>query len=436
MNVIGGINVKINQKQQLIKLARGGDYPTRLRWVAAQPIVFYDVSDQRAWLVDGASALLHLVRVSLHLDETDRRSSYEWVFAKLKEIGSNSAESSATLETLKDWDNLDLPIYVKNVSSRSGRRVREYATFGDRVNQILHWLEVLVDREIHLTSGGGIRIAQTLDRRKAISGFDTHDILRTLGPFGSRVKRFDSGADAIELVSSMGALTIFGSGFGNLIRPDQQNQTCTAWKAIPIGKEFLAVSVSTMRMIYEERLRKLYPTLTAGQMTDKLSWISSCHPFKRCGCLETGPTNTKEHINPVQHIVPSKPGRRPAGWSSVDVHSLEETGAVIFALQRRKIRANHAANPGMMLQATNSSTSQLSASSTSATPSATTSTTTSANTNPTNTTTTTSVTNTIDNVPSTTSSSGNPSPNAASGGVRRRSTIQKMKDKWGALRKQ
>lgn len=40
-------------------------------WVRVQPIVFYDVTDGRAWLTNGASALLHLTRVSLYLDEND-----------------------------------------------------------------------------------------------------------------------------------------------------------------------------------------------------------------------------------------------------------------------------------------------------------------------------------------------------------------------------
>ncbi|KAH6871197.1 hypothetical protein B0T10DRAFT_500728 [Thelonectria olida] len=71
--------MSINKKEPPFWLQQENDYPSLLKWVAMQPIVFYDVADGRAWLVDGASALLYLVRISLYLDENDPESTYEWV---------------------------------------------------------------------------------------------------------------------------------------------------------------------------------------------------------------------------------------------------------------------------------------------------------------------------------------------------------------------
>ncbi|KAF4980050.1 hypothetical protein FZEAL_3912 [Fusarium zealandicum] len=79
-DIVGGFNINVNVKEQPFWLQRGKDYPSLLKWVGAQPIVFCDAGDRRAWLVDGASALLHLVRISLYMDENDPESTYDWVF--------------------------------------------------------------------------------------------------------------------------------------------------------------------------------------------------------------------------------------------------------------------------------------------------------------------------------------------------------------------
>ena len=62
-SVVAGLNMCLNKKQQPIRLTRARDYPSLLNWVKNKTINFYDVSCRRAWLVDGASALLHLVRI-------------------------------------------------------------------------------------------------------------------------------------------------------------------------------------------------------------------------------------------------------------------------------------------------------------------------------------------------------------------------------------
>jgi len=77
MYVIGGVNFRPNHKEQPVKLHRERDYPELLQMVSAHPIAFYDVADRRAWLIDGASALLYLVRISLYLDATDPESTYD-----------------------------------------------------------------------------------------------------------------------------------------------------------------------------------------------------------------------------------------------------------------------------------------------------------------------------------------------------------------------
>jgi len=59
--LLGGISMAVNQKEKPVWPSKHRDYPKLLQWVSIEPIIFYDVTAQRAWLVDGASALLQLV---------------------------------------------------------------------------------------------------------------------------------------------------------------------------------------------------------------------------------------------------------------------------------------------------------------------------------------------------------------------------------------
>ncbi|KAK0766456.1 hypothetical protein N5P37_000180 [Trichoderma harzianum] len=118
--VRAGVRMGINQQPKPSYLNREKDYPRLLSWVAVQPIVFYDVADHRGWLTDGASALLHLVQVSLYLDKNN--PVYNWVFdaTKFKDKWDGLTGNQAALKTLASWDNLNLNLYVAREPCRSG----------------------------------------------------------------------------------------------------------------------------------------------------------------------------------------------------------------------------------------------------------------------------------------------------------------------------
>ena len=119
------------------------------------------------------------------------------------------------MKTLTSWENLDLSIYISDM--RDGKTT--YATFGDRVKEIISSMEVLVDRQIQLASQDGVKIPQSLDIRRTIVGFDFLDIIAPLGAVHSRLHHLGTsqlyqlgslGAGWTDLVSSIGATIIFG----------------------------------------------------------------------------------------------------------------------------------------------------------------------------------------------------------------------------------
>ncbi|KAK4078282.1 uncharacterized protein Triagg1_3298 [Trichoderma aggressivum f. europaeum] len=335
-----GLNMSFNQKEKPFWLMRENDYPSLLKWVGIQPIVFYDVADRRAWLTDGASALLHLVRVSLYLDENDPESVYDWVFdaTQLKDKWHGFTGRQAALKTLKSWDNLSLNVYVVGKQRRSeGGFETEYATLETRVKKMLHSIEILVDKQAMSSSQDGIRIPQTWDIRRDIIGFDIQDIIDPCSAIRSRVKHLDSwGHGWVDLIPSIGTTTIFGRGFGDLISPEEPHTLCSEWKSVPKGKDLMAASVSTLQMLYKQRLLREEPGLGPGELTSKIVWVSQHHQFKSCECLQRSASNTEDgnsHTASVQFLVAKKSLMSRLvlrGSTPVDVMALDGKGAVVF----------------------------------------------------------------------------------------------------------
>lgn len=332
--MIGGISMRLNQKEEPTKLGRDNDYPSQLAWITTQFVAFHDIADCRTWLVDGASALLHLVRVSLHLDATNPESTYDWVYDnhKLKDVWPDSSGRVASKKTLKDWDNLSLPVYVKSQSYQEGKPVKVYSTFGERVNKVLHLLDLLIDRQMHMIAQDGIRISQTLDRRKGIFGFDVLDLLTPRGPITSRTARFDSWGDGwIDFLPAIGIVSIFGNGYGDLIRPDNLDIVCTEWQVIPKRSDLLVSSVSTLKLLHETHLQRLQPGLRTGELTREILWSSPHQPFEFCNCVKGKQAGKQEHCDPVQFMVSRSSMFKMKDSTPVDLFQLNAEGAVVFA---------------------------------------------------------------------------------------------------------
>jgi hypothetical protein len=274
--------------------------------------------------------------VSLYPDENDPESPYDWVFdsTKLKSNWDGCTGRLAALKTLRSWENFSLKLYIKHNKNRSGESEMQFATFGERVEKLLHSIEILIDRQAKVSSQDGIRISQTLNAHKGIFGFDIMDIVTPLGPIHTRIKHLDSwGSVWSDLIPSIGATTIFGNSFGDLICPNDPDAVCCRWRSVPTGMDYMATSVSTLKMLYEKRLLRIEPGLGMGEMTNKITWTSTIQPFKACECLNGEMTNVKHHLHPVQFLI-SKNSRRlgivPKELTPIDLTKLEEKGAVVF----------------------------------------------------------------------------------------------------------
>lgn len=337
--LIGGFAGSIGVRDKPIYLPREKSYSGLIDWVSSQPIIFFDVEDRRAWLIDGASALLHLVRASIKQDRTKPAYRSKWRFKGDLE-GDDSLEGGcfAAIETLTSISNLNKALYLDDIRSVGNNQMEEvHYYFRDRVKEILHYLQVLVDHQARVAAQDGYWIRQSGKITKSVIGFDFWDIAKPPGPVRPRMYYLrTSGHGWIDYVHSIRATTLFGRNFGDLLKAGSPYDLCPEWRAVPKGGEYLGVSVSTLKAIHQARNES---ALAPGEITSDIVWSSRLELFSTCGCISSTPTKSggieqhSHHDDPVQLLLPKGRNLRldiPKQHHSITLASLGDNGAVLF----------------------------------------------------------------------------------------------------------
>jgi hypothetical protein len=159
-------------------------YVQKLMWIEKKYVVLWDEKTKRGWLVNGTSALLHLVRMSLGLYEKGNYSE-ELLFNKNKMWNAETYEPKSAAKVLENRRNRNLEVWPGKSEklkekemklpagqevSTSEKRKRASYSFENLVEQKYSVLEVLM--ESHKQSAGlnGINLKPRL--RKHLEGWD------------------------------------------------------------------------------------------------------------------------------------------------------------------------------------------------------------------------------------------------------------------------
>ncbi|MBE3048314.1 hypothetical protein IMZ48_38580 [Candidatus Bathyarchaeota archaeon] len=311
-----------------------------LDWVADQPVVIYGVDDRRAWLVDGASALLHLVRASIERDRDRPAYRDKWKFNGL-------LKGSSAMEILSDPDNLNITIYVDDKKrSASGTTVDVVHSFRDRIQIVLHYLEALIDSQVEAAAQDGYWIQKSdATPTKAAVGFDFWDVAKPPRFVHRRVHTLRTPGYGwvhgwVDYVRSIGAMIIFGNNFGELIGARSADELCPGWKTVPTGAELMCCTIGTLKALQKV---KGASQLGPGELTSGIVWSSRRQLFAPCPCLtpQTSPaaaqsSHASSHVDPVQFLLPkNKLGQLDVTQACVkitlgDLGELVDDGAAVF----------------------------------------------------------------------------------------------------------
>ncbi len=116
-----GTNIAIGLKDKPLHLGfgNGDDYTGTLFAIGNRQFVFYDTEERRAWLVDGVSVVLHLLRAYLKFFLEDRCQGRYFTYSDgdIEEAGQTMAYTGAeaALDVLLKAENQNLSLYPKRL---------------------------------------------------------------------------------------------------------------------------------------------------------------------------------------------------------------------------------------------------------------------------------------------------------------------------------
>lgn len=284
------------------------DYISYLKWIQQKAVVLWDEGDKRGWLLNGLDALFHLLRTSLEGCRTDDfNSEFVFDFSKFNVHMENNKVSAR--RTLLDQGNRRLRMYVRDEIPETS-----YTTLQDRVMKLIGTLEMIFDHQCKIQTSKGINAKLRL--RRHLEGWGFRDL--ALGhDLDLRVAPLNTGSLSwLEFTREIGAVTLFGKGFGELIipAPGSNRRSCQKWGTVPKGKYYLCAGVDDILRIMgkhtgsgeenEDVAVKFMP------LTTQLRWLNPSpkgHPFSDCPCsTKDSPTAPwKTNCCPVQYIISS-----------------------------------------------------------------------------------------------------------------------------------
>lgn len=289
--------------------------PNIVRRLGSRFVCLWDLQDQRGWLVDGIGALAHLVCASVTSDEEQQPPAY--LATKLDQLiaPQNSNQFNAPKEFLCHKDNQTAIIlkYMQGGEEKAETLEDRILQYYDILDKAFTYQELL---EKKLKQHPRQRLEgwdfQNLVWRKD----DQHRALRTtIGP---------AGKGWVELLRDVKAVTLFGSGFGEIMKPSNAaNPLCSKWQTLPTNQYYLAASVAILNKVMHfcGGNKKAHPQ----KLTRYISWYTPNALFDCCGCREG-----KDCAKHVQVLWPTKQLFNLGVIPEASATSCQHDGVVVF----------------------------------------------------------------------------------------------------------
>ncbi|KAI0890573.1 uncharacterized protein GGS22DRAFT_15409 [Annulohypoxylon maeteangense] len=323
----------LGNRETPVHISRHG-YLNKLQWVSSKYFVFWDEEEKRGWLVDGASALLHILRASLEYSQRTFRSAWLLDLGNLRDAVEEPG-FSPTLNVLINEENRNLrlykdktevydeQIYDQQIKGGGLKRKTTYYKLDDRIEHIYNILEKLIDHQADVEQRSGLKIK--FRPRRQLEGWDFKDLATDGDPFFPRVAHLQAiGKGWVDFTRALHAVTLFGRGFGDLIRPqfgEGQAAPCPVWSIVPSAQYYLAVRIEDLEKIMD---RDGDSKSDPRRLCENIIWHTKQGTFDLCPCTKEG---TRNHHDPVQVLFPRK---FVTNFEWEPQAKLENQGAVIF----------------------------------------------------------------------------------------------------------
>ena len=362
---VGG-SVAIGKKEKPARAAKTTDYHKQIEWAEERFVVLYDCKDRRAWLIDGLSALLHLVRARL---AHRRKVGREVLFTEsdIKEPDIAYTGKAAANSVLRNRANMDLKIYEKwnrvvEETSKTGeeppetslKTQRTWEQLPDLVGDIYTILGMLCDIQTDTLTMDGFGAKVHRSPRRHLEGWDFQQVATGADPLLPKAASLrDIGLGWVDLVRTINAITLFGVGFGEILQPvdtaqvlapggdgdgdsagpgptanpPQGGSRCDRWATLPRGEDLLATTTPVIRDIMESVYRGSDNQQRLRELSTGIYWHSPDKVFEDCHC-GAAPGGTQ--CDRVQVLLPTKFPKLFARGFHSPPEPLPTHGAVVF----------------------------------------------------------------------------------------------------------
>jgi hypothetical protein len=330
-----------------------------MEWLAEKHVILHDTRDRRAWLVDGQSALLHLTRASFSADS--RRfpnQNYFKILDSLNKSEDGYTGRASSAEVLTKQENLDLVVRSKKDTADQTKGENEYR-FRDRVKELFSFLEQMIDHQEDMKDGEGIGFMIMQSPRKLLMGLDFIDIARRSDPCKAKSAELNDAGEAwVDFTRAIHAVTLFGEGLGDLLRPviDGELNSCVRchWNSCsPNGHDILAVSMADLEYLHldvpqwDNEWNHDGPG--ARTVLQKFMWDRPASTFTPCACTpnQSGPAR-------LQTFRKHSEGSKTAWMKKCvpDTGRVYRTGAILMGFRRSVL---HKSTPSIATDASQSS---------------------------------------------------------------------------------
>lgn len=248
-------------------------------------VLLYDDLTRRAWLVDGASAVLHLLRLRLAAAPYDTSTMFDITnFCYAADPGGPAVSVKALLEN-RNHKLIEVKEEYIEVTGSVAIRM-EKITHWKAENVILElWrlFEQMVDHQVKVRAATGVELHATY--RDTLEGWPLHDLAEGQLHFEAMAVKLDaSGRGWVDFVRDIRAITLLGNGFGDVIRTTDTSENCLNWTQVPSCKDYLTVRLELLRQIC-----KVTNDTDSGaiRLTRNAHWHKAHCLFEHCNCVAT-----------------------------------------------------------------------------------------------------------------------------------------------------
>ena len=263
-NLIGQLNFALGAKDGRLLLSQNGPFVKIIDLAEKTPVVLYDHRERRAWLVPALDVILHVIhtRFCLNLYSCDSSKAQIYYSDETAKISDHAARRAVMASK-------DQQLYESTALGEKAYYVR------DAILDTWSLLERMMERDAIITSTPGIAVQGTWQDK--LYGWEFRALVEDKNSFRRKEQVLEkTNGGWADLVDDTDTIVLFGNGFQEVIKPVS---SCSAWKVLPKGRDYLAVGCPMLETLYNEAgSRKTRSYLSSRH----LQWHRGSTLFERC----------------------------------------------------------------------------------------------------------------------------------------------------------